>query len=117
MLAFFLWIVLSVLAGVLAENKGRSGVGFFFLSLVLSPLIGLIAAAVVENRKNVIAERAIESGESRKCPFCAEIIKAEATICRFCGREQPKQEAGITSAQLDAINAEMGTRYSKSDLE
>jgi hypothetical protein len=25
--------------------------------------------------------------ETKKCPFCAEQIKREAKICRFCNRE------------------------------
>jgi hypothetical protein len=28
-----------------------------------------------------------ESGEMKKCPECAELVKREARICLFCGHE------------------------------
>ena len=36
------WIFFSVLIALLAQGKNRSGAGFFFLSLIISPLISAI---------------------------------------------------------------------------
>jgi len=43
---FVLWVLLSALCGVYANSKNRSGMGYTFLSLVLSPVIGFVIVAI-----------------------------------------------------------------------
>ena len=42
------WLALAFIAGLIASGKGRSFVGFFLLSIILSPLIGIIGALIAK---------------------------------------------------------------------
>lgn len=79
---FISWLLLSIVVGVYAGNKGRSVSGFIILSLILSPLIGFAFAAVAENTLD--KEVYPNSTTHKKCPFCAESILKDAKKCKHC---------------------------------
>jgi uncharacterized membrane protein YeaQ/YmgE (transglycosylase-associated protein family) len=83
------WIFFSAVGGAIASKKGRSDIGFTLLGLLLSPLIGIICALLAQPNQKVLDNRAIKSGKSKRCPFCAELIKPKASICKHCGKELP----------------------------
>src|SRR5438093_4205764 len=81
-----IWLALCIAAGFYAKGKGRSGAGIFFLSFLLSPLVGFVAALVMRpNEKNIAAAQG-----KRCCPECAEYIQPDAKICRFCQHKFPE---------------------------
>jgi hypothetical protein len=44
---FFAWLIFAILAGMFASSKSRSGMGYFLLSVILSPLIVFILLLVL----------------------------------------------------------------------
>jgi len=74
-LLWLLWvIILGLIPAMIANKKGRNfmcwwlyGAALFIIALPHSLLI--------------------EPAGAKKCPFCSEIIKKDAKVCRYCGRE------------------------------
>lgn len=77
---------IPVWTAIVAKNKGRNPVGWFFIGFIFS-LLGLILAYLVP---------AVGGADYKKCPHCAEIIKAEANVCRFCGRDIRPDEITVS---------------------
>ena len=86
------WLILSLIVAVIASGKGRSGIGFFILSLLATPIITLVILIVVGEGPGPESARS----SVRKCPFCAELVNKEAKDCKHCKRDLPEYETANT---------------------
>lgn len=78
---------LALIPAHIASKKGRSFIPWSFYGWVFFP-IALIHSILLKSNENTPG--------MKKCPFCAEIIKQEAKVCRYCSKELPEKiEAGI----------------------
>lgn len=77
------YVILLTIAGIvgsiIAIRKGRSPMLWFFLCAIVPLLIAVI----------IVLPPLASKGYTKRCPYCAEIIKEDAVVCKHCGKEQP----------------------------
>ena len=77
--------ILGVIPAMIAAKKGRDPTAWWLYGTLLF-IIALPHAILLNPNQKALEAQALEAG-LRKCPFCAEMIRAEANVCRFCGRD------------------------------
>jgi len=76
---------LGLIPAAIASNKGYSFVLWWFFGAALF-IVALPVALLMSPNSAAIEQNKLREG-MKKCPFCAELVKAEAKVCKHCGRE------------------------------
>lgn len=106
---FGLYAVATMVVWVVASKRGRRGWLFALACVALAPPLVMVVARIAGSLAAgwaafavplvvLLASLAMRTGEQmaaqhgayrglRRCPHCAESIKAAARVCKHCGRE------------------------------
>jgi hypothetical protein len=97
------WLILSIAVALSASGKGRSGAGYFFLSLFISPLVaGIILAvqgsaspdSILDNESHIFycvecnSTYSKDGNKDQFCPECGKLLW-ETTVLRTDWRSYP----------------------------
>ena len=74
--------LLGLIAGLIAENKGRSLMLWWFLGF-LCPIVVIPISCFLSYKGDAFDAKMLRDG-NKKCLFCSEWVRSEAKICKHC---------------------------------
>jgi hypothetical protein len=91
-------MLLGFVPATVARHKGRSFLAWWAYGTILI-VVALPHALLLRPDVRQVERQQLAQG-LRKCPFCAEMVKPDAKVCRYCNRDLPRAGA---AARAEAV--------------
>lgn len=79
--------LIGLIPAAIAHRKGYDFFGYWVFGALLF-IVALPVAILKEDRNSESYQ--LKTGQRRPCPHCSEPILATANVCRYCGRDAPR---------------------------
>lgn len=92
-------VVLGLIPAFIAKSKGRDFILWWVYGFALF-IVALIHSLCMKPNEQALLDEGM-----KKCPFCAEMIKPDAKVCRYCGRDLPEKKVAVENLSPYQRNA------------